>query len=663
MEHRRAWIPLSDGVRLAARLWLPEGCPAPVVLEALPYRMDDLTSSYVNEYERLCREGGLAVCRVDLRGTGSSEGLAVDEYPPQEQRDLHEVIAWLAGQDWCTGAVGMYGTSYSGFNSLQLALERPPALRAICAIYATDDRYADDVHYYGGALKAIDLVDYVHYMAALTILPPAPALAGPAWRDAWAERFDQAEPWLLRWLEEQVDGPYWQHGSVRLPVRGGGWTGYDRIECATMLVCGWADGYRNNSFRAFEQLSGPRRLLVGPWAHMSTATSLPGPHLDLVPELVRWFRRWLADERNGIDEEPPIQVFVRQPTPPEPDLAEQRGVWRHEPAWPAERAASLDLRVETARPGPRGTVDVAIVGDVGIAAWISCAGRLPWGQPLDQREDDSRSLCLEWDVAPGTEILGHPLLELELASDVPVAYLAARLCSVAPDGVSTLVTRGLLNLTQRGDRTHPEPLVPGEQVSVSLELEATSWVFEEGHRLRLALAPSEWPNAWPPPRPGVLALELDTLRFSLPTLPGPPPVPEPPVFAPSPGVECHGPDPSSSVEQPNVWKVERDVLAREVRCLTSHGVDYDGDLGSRIEERYAGEVGVSTVDPGRAWATATTSYRLTWPEADVLTEARLELRSDADAYHVVVEIAAQERDGPFGRRERRFERTIPRRLA
>ena len=128
MEHRRVWIPMADGTRLAARLWLPDELPAAVVLEALPYRMDDLTSSYSAEYERLCREGSFAVARVDLRGTGSSEGIATDEYPPQEQADLAEVIAWLAAQEWWIGRVGMYGTSYSGFNSIQMAVERPPAL-------------------------------------------------------------------------------------------------------------------------------------------------------------------------------------------------------------------------------------------------------------------------------------------------------------------------------------------------------------------------------------------------------------------------------------------------------------------------------------------------------------------------------------------------------
>jgi hypothetical protein len=308
-------------------------------------------------------------------------------------------------------------------------------------------------------------------------------------------------------------------------------------------------------------------------------------------------------------------------------------------------------------------VTVPIEGDIGTAAWISCAARMPWGQPLDQREDDARSLCLEWELPPETELLGQPVLELALSPDVPVAYLAARLCSVFPDGTSALVTRGLLNLTQHDDRTAPRPLAPDEPVTVRLELEVGSWVFEEGHRLRLALAASEWPNAWPPPLPGSLEVDLDSLVLELPVVDGPPPIPDPPAFAPFPAAETDVASTDPSAEVPTVWRTTRDVLEREARCVISHGVDYEGEHGSAIAERYAGEVGVSTVDPGHAWASGSASYRIRWPEAEVLAEARLDLRSDADAYHVVVDVIAEEPDGPFGRRERRFERTIPRRLA
>ena len=214
---REVRLPMADGVELAATLYLPDADrgPQPCLLEALPYRKDDLTSSYAESYRRLRDEFGYAVCRVDVRGTGSSSGDPTDEYPEAEQSDLVEVIAWLADQDWCDGNVGMWGTSYSGFNSLQIAAERPPALKAVCAIYSSDDRWTDDVHWRGGALRLVDLVDYDHYMTPMTVLPPVPAVWGDGWRDEWRRRLETVEPWMLTWLRENRDGPYWRHGSLR----------------------------------------------------------------------------------------------------------------------------------------------------------------------------------------------------------------------------------------------------------------------------------------------------------------------------------------------------------------------------------------------------------------------------------------------------------------
>jgi uncharacterized protein len=641
VEERRAWIAMPDGARLAARFFLPDALPAAVLLEALPYRMDDLTASYDSECRRLCEEGGFAVCRLDLRGTGSSTGIALDEYHPQEQADVCEAIAWLAAQEWSTGRVGMYGTSWGGFNSIQVAMERPPALGAIAPIYASDDRYTDDVHYMGGALKALDLVDWVLYMVACNVLPPVPEVFGDGWRDEWRRRIDGTEPWLLRWLEEQVDGPYWRHGSLR--------PRYERIVCPTMIVAGWADGYTNIAFRALEGLRCPHRVLVGPWSHMSPATSVPGPHIDLVPELVRWFARWLRDERNGVDEEPPLVYFARRSTRPAPELPEIRGEWRAEPVWPPAR-----LREVVLRPEGSGTDVVAVEGDVGTSAWISCAGKPPWVLPDDQREDDARSLVYEWD-AQELELLGHPRVRLAVTSPAPVAYVSAKLCDVFPDGTSALVTRGILNLTHRTGHDAPEPVEPGVPIEVEIELEATSWIFEPGHRLRLSLAGTDWPNVWPPPFAGSLEIDRASVALALPMLAGEPVAPAP---------ELPPPPPEDSTDDdagpPAVWRTERD--AAETRAVTSYGSDYDGPLGARIAERYDGTVGVSPNDPAQAWAHGSARYRIAWPETAVETEARLDLSSDADAYHVVVDVVVEEADGELGRVERRFERTIPRRL-
>jgi putative CocE/NonD family hydrolase len=670
MPEVRAWVPMSDGIRLAATLFLPdrEG-PWPVILEALPYRKDDQTQSYWDEYRRLRDEGGYAVARVDLRGTGSSEGLAADEYLPLEQRDLCEVIDWLAGQGWCTGAVGMYGASYSGFNSLQVAVERPAALKAIIAIYATDDRYHDDVHYWGGTRRALDFVDYPTYMVAMNALPPVPEVFGDGWREEWQRRVEGLTPWVVRWVEEQTDGPYWRHGSLG--------PDYRRVGCPVMLIGGWADGYRNATLRVMERLRVPRKLLMGPWSHRAAEASLPGPRIDWVPDMVRWWDRWLRDLDNGIDREPMISVFVRRSTKPAPDLDDMRGEWRYEGGWPLERGREIALELATslapAFPG-RTTDELDVRGDVGVHGSISCAGHLPFGQPMDQRPDEARSLVYDWpELEDEVEVLGSPRLEITVRSSAPVAFLSAKLCDVFPDGTSTLVSRGFLNLTHRASHSEPEPLVPGRAYAVTVPLDTTSWVFERGHRIRLDVAGADWPNVWPPPEPVSLSVERRGSRLVLPVVPGPPAFADPPTFAPpraesAPTPTSHedletrpGVRGSAGTAPEPVWRLEHDVLGRQTRVLIEHGAENSLEGGGISTERYRGETGVSTDDPGAAWARGQASFTLEWPDAAVGAEARTVLRSDAEAWHLEIELDVTE-SGSI-RWQRRWERQFPRYLA
>jgi uncharacterized protein len=652
------WIAMADGTRLTATLYLPDGeGPWPALLEALPYRKDDLTASYRDEYHRFADEFGYLVCRLDVRGTGSSEGIAADEYTREEHEDIAAVIAWLASREWSNGNVGMYGTSWSGFNSLQVAMNRPPALKAICSIFASDDRYADDVHYFGGALKQLDLVDYPTYMDAGNVLPPVPRIHGEGWREEWERRVMSYEPWTLTWLEHQTYDDYWKHGSLR--------EDYASIRAATMLVTGWADGYTNIALRGFAGLRCPKRLLAGPWAHASTETSRPGPNVDLVPEMARWWDRWLKGSDNGVDREPPIVLFVRRPTPPAADLEAYRGEWRSEPGWPLERSADLPLELSKATSTDRqdeGPDELKVRGDVGWTAWISCAGGLPWGQPVDQRPDEAFSLVYDWyPLEDELEILGHPRLTVPVSCSAPVAYLSAKLCDVHPDGTSQLVTRGLLNLTHRTSREHPEPLVPGETYEVALELEVTSWVFEPGHRVRLDLAGSDWPNAWAPPMPCTLSIDRAGSVLVLPLLRGPSPAAGLPLLSPPRKPQADRVSARGDELAELVWRIEHDVPKRETRAVVRYGGPSEGDeVAPPLEQWYGGTVGVSTEDPGRAFVDSSATYVLRYPEATVRTEARMRIDSDADAYHVRIEIDAGEGDEP--RWSRRWERRIPRNL-
>jgi predicted acyl esterase len=638
------WITMRDGVRLSISLYLPDPAkgPQPCVLEALPYRKDDMTSSYRPEYTRLRDEYSYAIARLDVRGTGSSAGRATDEYPYEEQKDLAEVIAWLASQPWCSGNVGMYGTSYSGFNSLQMAAERPPALKAVIAIYATDDRFEDDVHLMGGSLRWLDLVDYCHYMTPMNALPPVPAVWGEGWRTEWAARIAEHEPWLFTWLDHQRRDDYWQHGSIR--------PGYSDVECAVMLVAGWADGYRNNSFRTIEALAAqgtPHSLLVGPWAHASTATSTPGPRIDLVPEMVSWWDRWLR-EIEPADEPPTARWYAQESHVPQPDLDLVPGVWRAD-NWPSPRSSSVILPIA-------GRAPYAVIPDVGTSAWNSCAGHLPWGQPTDQRYDDAASLTWEWPQEQTLEIAGYSTLRLQVSASEPVASVGAKLCDVGPDGTSTLITRTLLNLTRRGGTHTAEPLVPGQIYDVELTLEAAAWRLLPGQLLRLSIAGVDWPNTVAPPRPLTLTIHGGELMLPLYD------ATDLPFLAPT---FTAGDEFSSEDVDGTTWSVTRNVLRRRTTGTVDHGGPYDTTYGS-ANEHYQGSVSVDT----RTWdqeATADINFILDFEDdgsgqaVKIQSTSTMVVRADARDFHVEIELICREGDRVVG--ERSWRRTIPRDLA
>src|SRR5262249_6157767 len=214
-EIEHAWIPLSDGTRLAARMWLPadaETAPVPAILEYLPYRKRDFTRARDEPMHRWFAGHGYACVRGDVRGSGESDGLLEDEYAEVELADGTEVIAWIARQPWSTGAVGLIGKSWGGFNALQLAARRPPALGAVITVCASDDRYADDAHYMGGCLLNENLT-WGTSLVTFGALPPDPALVGEGWRETWRRRLEALVLFPERWLRHPRRDEYWRRGA------------------------------------------------------------------------------------------------------------------------------------------------------------------------------------------------------------------------------------------------------------------------------------------------------------------------------------------------------------------------------------------------------------------------------------------------------------------
>ena len=518
-EIEHTWLTLADGCRLAARIWLPEDAesdPVPAVLELLPYRKVDGTAIRDARRQPYLAGFGYATVRVDMRGTGESDGLITDEYTEEEHSDALETIAWLREQPWCDGTVGMWGISWGGFNALQLAALRPPGLCAIMTLCSTDDRYADDVHYRGGCVLGLDMLHWASSMLTWNARPPDPRLYGDGWHDEWLRRLEGANNWIEPWLGHQRRDAYWKHGSVG--------EDYSAIECPVYAVGGFVDGYTNAIPRLLEGLSVPRKGLLGPWAHAFPDDALPGPSIGFLQECVRWWDHWLKGIDTGLMDEPMLRVWMQASVEPCTSYEVRDGRWVAEPAWPSP---SIVAEAHELGGGPRSLLAVQTTGtEAGV--WTAEGGSSDLAG--DQRAEDAVSLT--WDLEPlaePLEILGHPEVRLELEVDRPQALVAVRLCDISPDGASLLVTRGLLNLAHRESHEHPAPLEPGRRYDVTVPLDVIAHSFPAGHHLRIGVSPAYWPWAWPSPEP--VTLRLHGGRLELPVREPRPEDDELPAFA------------------------------------------------------------------------------------------------------------------------------------
>ena len=577
------WIPLSGGCRLAARIWLPDDAaeqPVPAVLEYIPYRKNDgtvLRDALMHPY---VAGHGYATIRVDMRGSGDSDGLLLDEYLLQEQDDALEVLTWIAAQPWCTGAVGIIGKSWGGFNGLQIAARRPPELKAVISVCSTDDRFADDVHYIGGCMHGLVMLSWAATMLAYNARPPDPSVVGDGWRAQWLDRLEHTPPFVEAWVAHQRRDAFWQHGSVC--------EDFAAITCPVYAVGGWADSYTNAIPRLLAGLSGPRKGLIGPWAHLYPHQGVPGPAIGFLQECIRWWDYWLKGIDTGIMAEPMLRVWMQDSVAPKPFYEERSGRWVAEPSWPSPTIApsvyALNAGTLDALAAPE--VQLKIVGEqqTGIDAGMWGGFGNPTDFPPDQRAEDGRSLT--FTAAPLTEqmeILGFPEVTLTVVVDQPLALVAVRLCDVAPTGASTIVTRGLLNLTHRESHEQPTLLEPGVRYTVTVRLDAVAHRLPVGHCWRVAVSPTYWPWAWPSPK--AVTLGVFTGGASRLTLPARSPRAEdarlaafePAEASPLPALELLDPGANTATVRQDVatGRVELTIDTTEgFRLLTGDRLDY-----------------------------------------------------------------------------------------
>jgi putative CocE/NonD family hydrolase len=515
IEIRQVWIPMPDGVRLAADIYLPEDSDdkeLPVLLEYLPYRKDESRQRNFELYSYFIKSG-YAVARVDIRGTGNSEGRTIPyEYSDIELNDGEQVIAWLAEQPWSSGNLGMFGISWGGFNSIQMTLRNPPALKAFVSLMATEDLYQEDVHYIDGIMHTDS------WMMSNDLYNSLPGAPDFVMDEDWFENRFDVEPSVYTYMRQQRDGPFWDRASALGK--------YDQIKIPGFHIGGWYDGYRDSLPRMLENVKAPVKAMIGPWDHYFPHDAWPAPSMEWRFEAVRWFDHWLKGIDTGIMDEPAFAVFVRDWHPPGPDVNEVPGRWRWEDGWPLARTQTETWFAQE----NRGLAKTATEHTTEKLKYVPSSGLeaggpvMWWGNiPPDLQPSDDHALVFDSEpLQQNLEILGAPVARIKVSADATRANWIARVSDIAPDGSVTHVAAAAFNGTHRNSARTPADIVPDEEFVLDIEMHFTSWVFPAGHRIRFSVSNSQWPMLWPTPFPMTTTLALggeQGARVDLPVIP------------------------------------------------------------------------------------------------------------------------------------------------
>ena len=651
-------IPLSDGRKLSARAWLPETAlehRAPAILEYLPYRKRDGTALRDESTYPIFASNGYAGVRVDISGTGESDGDFDDEYSPRELADGVEVIAWIAKQDWCDGNIGMMGISWGGFNSLQIAALNPPALKAVVAIGTTVDRYNDDIHYKNGCLLYSNAW-WSAVMLCYASRPPDPALVGECWRDMWLHRL-QTQPFPLEtWLSHQRRDDYWRHGSVC--------ENYAAITTPALVISGWADGYINAPPAAAQNFAGPTKAINGPWIHQYPHFAYPHPRMDFLNEALRWWDHWLKGRDNGADALPAYRASICEGVHPSLPRTHEPGRWVAEECWPCEDistvgffpANTLDL---ADRPGATTNLTICSPLDTGTAAGEFFPLKPDEELAGDQTGDNAGSLVFQTAVLDQpVQILGQPTMTLRVSIDQPVGHLAVRLLDIHPDGTSFRVSWGVINLTHRTSDANPKPVESGKFMDIALSLDQCGYRFPCGHRIGLAISTAYWPMVMPGPYRVSACIETGQYtRLDLPVRCGNDSydMPEPDNPNPLPEYIQHRP------AEYRRWVTHGcDNNATQLQVIDDTGEEEIPDHGMRIRHRHEDCWSIIPDDPLSASSRTLYCCWMSRDDWSIRTETETAMSCDVANFYISAKISAFEGDTVVHARE--WERIIPRDL-
>ncbi len=648
-----AWIPLADGTRLAARLWLPDDAarnPAPAILEYIPYRKVDQTA-----YRDAINHGylaghGYACLRVDMRGSGDSDGVLPGRPAGQQEDDGEQVLRWIAAQPWCDGHIGMMGLSWGAAAALALAARRPAELGAALVVCPPG---GSTRYHKNGCLLASNL-GVMSVLVAYHARPPDPEVVGEAWREKWAARLDAAE-------RAFADPAALMAGGSTVV---GAFDAYRAIACPLYAMSGWSDTHPDIVLDLLGALEAPRKGLIGPWAHVYPHLGVPGPKLGFLQEVLRWFDHWLKGVDTGIMDEPMLRAWMPESAPPRPYYEERPGRWVAEPSWPSPNVATRGYAVTE-----RGLAEVTAAGladaagadchltlrspqTVGVASgvWMPYMAYGPAAElPGDQRVDDAGSLVFDSaPLAEPIEMLGIAQTTLEVAADRPRALVAVRLCDVAPDGVSARVAWGMQALDNE----------PGRRHRITVSMSATAHAFPAGHRIRLAVSTSYWPLVWPAPEAATLGLYTAASRLALPVR-----APRDDDAEPRPFGPAEGPRPPALTElRPahHERRVAHDIATGEqvLSDIEEGGVFRLDDSGLEIGAYASQTHRIAADDPAAASVALIWRWGLRRGDWRTSVETRTEFRASADTLDIELAFEATEDGRPI--RRRRWSHRVPR---
>jgi len=659
-ETEDCWIPMPDGAKLAAKLWLPDIAQkkrVPTIIEVIPYRKRDIYAPRDAMHHRYFAGHGYASMRLDMRGSGDSDGIQGVFSIGGEADDTVDALKWIAQQSWSDGQVGMFGISWGGFQGIQTANRAPKELKAVIAQSFAPDRYRYSQVYRGGCVL-LRSIRWSSQLFGYKSRPPDPLLVGDKWRAMWMARLEHDTPQIVAALKHQAFDRYWSERAID----------FRNIKAPFYALSGWADGsYVGAVGEALENLSTPVKGIIGPWGHRYGHLGVPGPAIGLLQEALRWYDQWMRGKETGIMDEPKLIAWMQRSVPAKAYYAESPGRWVAEDHWPSPRikprafylAADGTLADKGGRTARQTWKSPQTLG-------LACGELMPWFQhgpspelPGDQRMDDGQSLC--FDSAPlkqDLEILGTTNAELTLAVDRPTAFVCVRVCDVAPDGASTRVTYGVFNLTHRDSAAKPRKLQPGTEYKISFPLVDSGYSFAKGHRIRVAVSTTYWPLIWPSPEPVTLTLVAGKSVLWLPVRPrskrdDTPPKFKPPESAPAFTKTALTPGGRSRIIRTDVGKGETVVDVTDGSGRNRYD-EIDLVAEARSTERYR----VVEDDPLSATAEVTWTWEFERGGWRIRTESRTQVSCTKKDFVISARLEAYEGDKRVF--ERDFEERVPR---